>query len=650
MGDKLEPLWLEFQLNPRRRSEIEGILQILADKHLGRNSRDKSILLEPPPPEVLQGEYPLGTVLYQGKEFGHFALREKELLSHLGIWGRTGSGKSNVGFLIARSLMEKSVPILVFDWKRNYRDLMQFLGPDELRIYTVGRNITPFAFNPLIPPKGTNPATWLKKLIDVLCHVYWLGEGVAFLLQKAIDAVYEQYGVHGGNPEAYPRLQDVADWLAKAKVRGREAQWMDSAKRAIGTLCYGNISSVINRPQSIDIESLLTTNAVLELDALTSSDKTFFVETLLLWIHHFRLQEQKRETLKHIVVIEEAHNVLLKRKQGKENVMDVTLREIRELGEGLILIDQHPSLISVPSLGNTHTTIAMNLKHGADVAALSQAMLLRPDEKEYLGRLPVGHAVIRLQGRWYRPFLVKFPLVSIEKGKVTDEELVKQNLSHSESEGEIRRIQQSKAMILPTLPSEKVREEETELLKDVLENKTSGVVERYSRLGFSSYFGDKVKSGLLAKGLIESTGIATSHGLVRVLTLTQKGREHLQALGLQMAPSGRGGIEHEYWKEKVSDFFKQLGYEVESEKSVGGGKTIDLVGTKGNETLAVEVETGNSDVLSNVQKCDAARFKKLLVLVTKKSVLPSVSRIIESSKHPVTLDIRVEHVQAFLAS
>jgi len=103
---------------------------------------------------------------------------------------------------------------------------------------------------------------------------------------------------------------------------------------------------------------------------------------LLLWLHHYRLGDGKREDFKHAIIIEEAHHVLLKSKQeamGEETITDIILREIRELGESIILIDQHPSLISKPALGNTYTTIAMNLKHRDDVRSKHQkALSFRP--------------------------------------------------------------------------------------------------------------------------------------------------------------------------------------------------------------------------------------------------------------------------------
>ncbi len=78
------------------------------------------------------------------------------------------------------------------------------------------------------------------------------------------------------------------------------------------------------------------------------------------------------------------------------------------------MIDQHPSLISVPSIGNTYCTIAMNLKHARDVETISKAMGLNEEQKKYLGMLPVGYGIVKLQNRYFKPFLVK---VSTSKRK-----------------------------------------------------------------------------------------------------------------------------------------------------------------------------------------------------------------------------------------
>ena len=134
----------------------------------------------------------------------------------------------------------------------------------ELRVYTVGRGICPFRFNPLIPPENTDPRAWLKKLIEVMCHAYFLGEGVAFLLQKAIDQAYSNYGIYSGNSEEFPTFKDVLSILEKMQVKGRKALWMDSTLRTLGVLCFGK----------------LNTNCAAELMLVVSDDGVGFPEGL----------------------------------------------------------------------------------------------------------------------------------------------------------------------------------------------------------------------------------------------------------------------------------------------------------------------------------------------------------------------------------
>ena len=51
--------------------------------------------------------------------------------------------------------------------------------------------------------------------------------------------------------------------------------------------------------------------------------------------------------------------------------------------------------------------------------------LMDSDDKKYFSSLPVGQGIIKLQDRWMQPFLVKFPLMDIQKGAVTDEVLLR---------------------------------------------------------------------------------------------------------------------------------------------------------------------------------------------------------------------------------
>jgi hypothetical protein len=629
LGKRIKALWLEYVLNPDSKQEIEGLLKALAAKYLNHDFDKRQIVLTPPDKHSASGEYPLGTVYYGRVPLYSFGLREKEWIQHMAIFGRTGSGKTNVGFLVVKNLLEKQKPFLVFDWKRNYRDLVQSLGADKIAVFTVGRDVAPFSFNPLVPPSGTTPTIWLKKLIEIMCHVYWLGEGVAYLLQKSIDSVYQDFGIYKGT-NRFPTLEDVKRWLEEYKAKRREAQWMDSTLRAIATLCYGDIGRVLNSPVTLRLEELLKQNVILELDALTNSDKTFLIESLLLWIHHYRLQEKEREIFKHSIIIEEAHHVLLKKKESKESVMDIILREIRELGESIILIDQHPSLISIPSIGNTYCTLAMNLKHARDVNTIGEAMLLNEEQKEYLGKVPVGYGMVKLQDRHSKAFLVKFPLVEVPKGSVDDNKIKEYFRGYSdefrivrcdsgEREG-IRVIQAQEEKIESEI---KLNGEGRQLLEDIVNFPVSGVADRFRRLNVTVYVGYKILNGLVSVGLVESNFVATPKGRVRFLQLSEKGRELIGERGFNISET-RGGPEHEYWKYKIAQEMQEKGYSLDFEKRVDE-HYVDIVATKGEKKIAVEIETGKSNPEANIRRDLNAGFDLVICYALTHNVSEKLS-------------------------
>jgi len=647
-GKQLDQLWQEYLVaDPPLRKVIEKTLRVQLAQKLGETFESENILLKPPPEDLVSGRYPMGTIHYGNNSYYEFGLKEDEFIQHIGIFGRSGSGKTNLAYLVLRGLVRANKPFLVFDWKRNYRDLLSREEFSDMLIFTVGRDICPFRFNPLIPPPGTPAKVWLKKLIEILCHAYYLGEGVSILLLRAIDSLYQDCGLYTGEPKGYPTIADVQKQLAEYKAKGREGGWMESAVRAVETLCFGEVGNVLNNGPFFDIPKLLDKRIVLELDALTNADKTFLIEALLLWIHHYRMAQDQREKFKHAIIIEEAHHILLRKKQeatGEEAVTDVLLREIRELGESIICLDQHPSLISKPALGNTYTTFAMNLKHRSDIAMIQDSLLLNSEQAGFLGRLEIGWAVVRLQGRWFWPFLVKFPLVEFEKGAVTDARLAKDK---QEKQKEFSRLlspfksctsiiltkeekssQENgpKSGVWPVLSSDKrdnkenkekrvtLTTQEEEFLKDIREHPTSSIRQRYNRLGIGVWNGNKIQKSLFDNELILSVNISVGNGGVKGLLLTEKAEK---VLGIEKSKSNRyGSPEHRYWARAVAEYLKSQGYEITEEAPVGGGKTIDVLAVKNGQKIAFEIETGKSDVPGNAKKCLNAGMDRTIIVTT----------------------------------
>jgi len=524
LGDKMNQVFEAYCAeDDNGKKQIEAYLELLSAKYLPISLDDSRSGLIPPSQQQAYGPYSIGSVLYADKCLYDFGLREEEWIQHVGVFGRSGAGKTNIGFIILKQLQNKGKPVLIFDWKRNYRDLLALSEFKDVEVYTIGRNIAPFTFNPLIPPAGTNPKTWLKKLIEVIAHAYLLGNGVMYLLQEAVDSVYEQAGVYSGTVENWPTFRDVLEKAKTRDARGREAGWLSSTLRALACLCFGDMDRLVNTGENQNLEHILNKTVILELDALTQQDKIFFIEALLLWIHHRRMIEEQRETFKHAILIEEAHHIFSGERRsliGGQSVMEITFREIREFGESLIILDQHPSQISLPALGNTYCTICMNLKHKSDINAMAQCLLL-DQEKDLLGTLKVGQAIVKLQGRIARPFQIKVPEFAVEKGKVTDDWIKErmQDIAPTIMENHF-----TGESVSPDWWLIQSTDNAVAFLKDVQKYQDSGVAARYKRLGLSVRQGQKLTAKLLEQGLIEQHQETTKSGRLKVVRLTEKGR------------------------------------------------------------------------------------------------------------------------------
>ena len=595
-------LWRAYQMEDGEgRRDLEATVQLKLEKDLGVNPLSPDRGLSLPRKSDSVGKYVLGTVTAGNRLKYPFGLREEEFIQHIAIFGRSGAGKTNIVALLIKELCSQKKPFLIFDWKRNYRDLLAGKDPVPLEIYTVGQPVRPLHFNPLIPPPGTDSKVWLKKLIEVISTAYYLGEGVMFLLQEAIDQTYLKFGCYDRAPiPRYPTMHDVLKILQNTPAKGRRAMWLDSTLRAVQSLCFGQISDVINVSRNDSIGDLLTKNVSLELNTLAHAEKVFLIETLMIWIHHFRMLEKDRETFKHCLIIEEAHNIL--GASQRETVVDILLREIRELGEAIVLVDQHPSQISVPAIGNTNCTIALNMKHARDIASLAEIMHIPRDEREVLGQLPMGRAIVKIQSRYPYSFQIQIPKVEIAKGSVTDIHL--KNLYHGDSSDSARESVENasscKTEEIPPVGKEEkdkkraqISATEETLLRDILKYPLDGVVKRYQRMEVSRRRGNHAKESLIAKKVIRTVDVPNRSGKVVLLEFTRKMQEALKRNNVTKFSQRKGGLIHCYWKESLRHAFKESGWEVTPEKAIGNGQAVDLHAELKHCKVAVEVETSN---------------------------------------------------------
>ena len=100
LGSKMDQIYTAYLAEDKEgQQQIEHYLQLLTAEYLPSKLEQNRTVLLPPAKEKAEGEYPVGTVTYAGKDLYDFGLREDEWIQHTAILGRSGAGKTNIGFL-----------------------------------------------------------------------------------------------------------------------------------------------------------------------------------------------------------------------------------------------------------------------------------------------------------------------------------------------------------------------------------------------------------------------------------------------------------------------------------------------------------------------------------------------------------------------
>ena len=604
---------------------ISTAYQTLGDFH-------NKILLSLPPENKAKGAINIGTILYD-KEKWDCGISNNEFLQNMGIFGRSGSGKTNLAFHIIKQLDCNKIPYLFFDNKRTMRHLIPGLR-NKVNIYTPGRSLSKFSFNPFVTPPGLENSVYINQLVDVLASAFTLGDGSRSILQKAIFACYTQ-GNHS------PLIKDIIAEVEKIESKERIRGWKISALRALETLSFSNITTSKTSQKELT-KKLIEGNTIIELDGLGDGARKFLIPILYQWIFQVKLCSPVREKLTMAVFIDEAHLIFDNRSSG--TLMERLLRQTRELGIATVVMDQTPSLMSKVVLANCYTNIFLNLVSASDLSKAAAVCLLDADEKKHFSMLPVGQGIIKLQDRWMKPFLVKFPLVDIQKGLVTDEVLLRyfSGISLGNTHSPWKTSVPPVFDVFRRIPCDVILEKPAlQLLYDILTHPQDGVRQRYRRLGISDKKGHQTKEGLLYQGWIESQTVELGQTRKVVLRLTKQAKE---SLGLDSEIPEYGSLVHEYWKRFYAERFRKKGYKVDVEVPRKSGK-VDVVAVKDGERIAIEVETGKSNFIRNVQQDLIAKFDKVLVVVTDNKAFEKVER--ELAKEGLLIEGRVEVVGGY---
>lgn len=92
----------------------------------------------------------------------------------------------------------------------------------------------------------------------------------------------------------------IRSFSTLSRFKGRMSLWKASMMRALASLTFSQgLGISLEHRQQLNAQQLLNTNIVMELDALSNSDKILFAGALLLCIYEHRKNEGKREKFKH---------------------------------------------------------------------------------------------------------------------------------------------------------------------------------------------------------------------------------------------------------------------------------------------------------------------------------------------------------------
>ena len=320
-----------------------------------------------------------------------------------------------------------------------------------------------------------------------------------------------------------------------------------------------------------------------------------------------------------MIFVEEAHHVFYQHRQ-RETLMEMLLRQCREIGIGMIIIDQHPSLISSAALGNAYTSLCLNLKDPTDIAKAASLSLLREGEREKLSMLPVGQAVVKLQDRWHRPFLIRVPHVHVSKGSVSDEHL----RSYLRRESALSALQpslppESSALGRSRAADEPLDTDAGALLQDIRDHPNDGVDTRYRRLSFSADKGNRLKKVLLKRMLIQEQTVRVGQTRRKLLRTTKKEPRTAQSFASE-------SIAHEFWKRRCAERYRKQGYAVRVESPRPTGGRVDLLATRASKSIAIEIETGKSKPVSNVRLNLLAGYREVHVIAVDGAAFTKVER------------------------
>lgn len=396
-------------------------------------------------------------------------LDNRSLNMHTFITGSTGSGKSNTVYQMLSEFHQDNIPFLVVEpAKGEYKDV--FGSWKDVNVYSTNPGIAPLIhLNPFMFPDSIHVLEHVDGLVEIFSACWPMYDAMPAFFKGAILRAYEKTGwdlgssTFVGEEKEYPDFKTLSEELEKlidesdysAEVKGNYTGALVTRTKSLTV----GLNRFMFTSQQTPYRKLFDENCILDISRVRSMETKALIMGLMVYIlNEYRMDSKagSNSGLKHITVLEEAHN-LLKNTTGSESdlvghsveMITNTIAEIRTYGEGFIIVDQSPSSVDLSAIKNTNTKIVLRTPEGNDRDAIGRSMGLTPDQVNEIAKLPSGVAVV-YQNDWVDPVLCM-----VNKADIQEIPYVNENT------GPVKSLRESRSEIIravmePWLPGSEI--------------------------------------------------------------------------------------------------------------------------------------------------------------------------------------------------
>ena len=365
------------------------------------------------------------------------------LVRHTLVCGTTGTGKSTTCKKIIQGARSKNIPVMIIepakdDYVRWAIEQNKHLPEDQqYLIFMPGASQIEDVLPRPLHLSPFQPAAWKDSPVNLVQHAEALvtmlnaclpsEDVIPIIIEEAVhDCLEAEAAINGiditevENPQMtiYPCLYDLEN--AGNRIIDRktyEKKVKENFREVLHTrfayLERGSRGRILNVNRSTDFEQLFNRPVVINLSRLSGSkDKSLISSLLLLALQEYRIsryqyddeyrKQAQQNKLLHLIVLEEAHNVLTRPgpnsvgtpQQAAAEMFGNMLSEIRSYGQGMMIIDQFPTRLIEDAIKNTNYKIAHRLISPEDIQVMSTAMMLRDDQANVIPSLEIGNAIV----------------------------------------------------------------------------------------------------------------------------------------------------------------------------------------------------------------------------------------------------------------